>query len=83
MYAELIRILDAVQELSDALSMTHGTILVAHEESAETSNFIMQLADLLVEGLILSGVHLDLGLEVGEPLLLPLTTFEGGHTESY
>ena len=77
---ELIRILHATQELSNALSVAHGTILVTHEKGAKTSDFVMQLTNLLVERLILGRVHFNLGLKVGKPLLLSLSTFESGNT---
>lgn len=41
----------------------------------------MKLGDLTVEAVVLSRVHLNLGLEVSEPLLLPLSAFQCGHAE--
>jgi hypothetical protein len=80
MDVELVRILNAVEELTNALSMANGAILVAHKQGTKAADLIVKLANLLVERLIFCRVHLDLGLEVRKPLLLALTALESSDT---
>ncbi len=77
---EAIWILHPTQELADTLSVTDRAVFVAHEEGAEISNFVMKLCNLCVEVVILRRVHLNLGLEVSQPLFLSLSAFESGNT---
>lgn len=76
-----IRILHAVQELSNALSMADWTIFVAKKKGAKTPNLIMKLCHLGGETVVFGRVHFHLGLEVSQPLLLSLSTFQSGHPE--
>lgn len=80
MDVELIRVLDTVQELANTLRVTYRAVFMAHEKSAKAANLLMQLTHLLIQGFVLCRVHLNLGLEVSQPLLLALTALEGSHT---
>ena len=62
------------------LLMGNWAILVGQKHGLEGNDFLAELADLSGKLVILGGVHLDLGLQVLEPLLLALTALEGGDT---
>ena len=77
---EGVRVLHAIQKLADALGMTHWTIFVTHEQCSKISNLIVKLTNLLIEGLVFCRIHFHFGLEVCQPLLLALSTFQGSDT---
>jgi hypothetical protein len=79
---ELVGVLYTIEKLANALRMADWAVFVAHEKRTETSDLVVKLADLLVQRLILCRVHFDLGLEIGQPLLLALTTFQGCNTKT-
>lgn len=61
------------------LSLGDGTIFVSQEECFQVDNFLTQLSHRGGESIILSGEKLNLGLEIGQPLLFPLTTFQSSN----
>ncbi len=62
----------------DALLGGDGAVLVLHEDLAELQDLLAQRGDLLVQDIVLLAVEISLGLQILQPLLLPLATFEGG-----
>lgn len=59
---ESIRILHAIQELANALCMSHRAVFVTHEQSSQVAKLVVKLSDLTVETVILGRVHFHLGL---------------------
>lgn len=74
----LVGILHAREELADALRVTDVTVLVRNEYITQLSNLLVQCRHLRIQRVILSRIHFHFGLKVGKPLLLTLTTLEGG-----
>lgn len=64
----------------ETLLLGNGTILMSKQKSFEIDHLFSQLCNLLRQSVILAAKHLDLGLEISQPLLLALSTFEGSHT---
>jgi hypothetical protein len=65
---------------SDALLDRDWTVLVCKHNRLEIYQLFSQLCDSLRQSIIFSAEKLDLGLEIGKPLLLALPAFEGSHT---
>ena len=63
-----------------ALLLSDGTVFVGKQKSLEVDNLLSQLRNLLSQSFILTAKYLHLGLEVGKPLLLALSTFESRNT---
>lgn len=63
---------------SHTLRLRNRTILVRQQQSLQIDNLLAQLRDLCAERVVLAAEDLHLGLEVGKPLLLSLTTFQCG-----
>lgn len=63
---------------ADALRRADGAVTVCEKQTLEVNDFFAELGDGLGEGVVFGGEELDFGLKVCEPLLFPLTTFEGG-----
>jgi len=55
-----------------------GAVLVLHEDLAELQDLLAQRGDLLRQDVVLLAVEISFGLQILQPLLLPLATFEGG-----
>lgn len=64
------------------LLLGDGTVLVGEQKRLEIDNLLAELRNLRCEGIILTAKHFHLGLQVGKPLLLTLTTFQGGDTDA-
>lgn len=64
------------------LGLRHWAILVSKEKCLEIDNLLAKLGDSSREGVILCAKKLNLGLKVGEPLLLALSTLEGSNPGS-
>lgn len=58
------------------MGLGDGTVLVSQQESLEIHNLLSELGHGGGQRIILCGEELNLGLEVGQPLLLPLTTLQ-------
>jgi hypothetical protein len=56
---------------------------MCHEQCLQVHDFFAKLLILSVKRIILGCKDLDLGLQIGEPLLLSLTTLERGDTVSH
>lgn len=54
---------------------------MSKEKCLEIDNLLAKLGDSSREGVILRTKKLNLGLEVGEPLLLTLSTLEGSNPD--
>lgn len=80
MDAETVGILYTIKELTSALRMADWAVFMAHEQCTKTPGLLMYLAELLIEELIFSRVHLNLGLQVREPLLLSLAALQSSDT---
>lgn len=63
-----------------ALGLGDWTVFVREKQRLQVDNLLTQLGDSGREGVILGAEQLHLGLEVGKPLLLPLTALERGDT---
>lgn len=63
-----------------ALSLRDGAVLVSEQQRLEVYYLLTELSDGSRESIILCTEQLNLGLQVGKPLLLPLTTLEGSDT---
>jgi hypothetical protein len=61
------------------LSLRYWAILVSKEERLEVNNFLAKLSDGSRESIVLCAEELNLGLEVGKPLLLALSALEGSN----
>ena len=60
----------------EALRLRYGAVLVGQKQRLEVDNLFAKLSDGGTEGIVLRAEELNLCLEVGEPLLLTLTTLE-------
>jgi hypothetical protein len=49
---------------------------VGKKQRLEVDHLLAQLRHLCAQGIVLAAEDLHLGLQIGEPLLLALTTFE-------
>ena len=58
------------------LSLSHRAVSVRKQQAFQADNFFPQLSDLTRQRVVLSRKQFHLGLQIGEPLFLPLTTFE-------
>lgn len=63
-----------------SLGLGDRAILVSQQESLEVHNLLSELGHGGSQRIILGGEKLDLGLEIGQPLLLPLTTLQSRDT---
>jgi hypothetical protein len=63
----------------EVLLLADGAVLVSKQQRLEVDHLLPQLRDLGVQGVVLRSVGLDLGLQIGQPGLLTLTTFQGGN----
>lgn len=61
---------------TQALLMTYSTVLVLQQECLELDNLFAQLGALRRQSVVLLRKNFDLGLEVGQPLLLSLPTLK-------
>lgn len=64
----------------EALLLGDGAILVCEQEGLEVDDFFAKLGDLRSQGIVLTTEHFHLGLQVRQPLLLALTTFQSRNT---
>lgn len=64
----------------EALLLRDGTVFVRQEERLEIDHLFPELGNLGGKSIVLATKHFHFVLEVGEPLLLTLTTLEGSHT---
>lgn len=55
---------------------------MGEQQSLQVDDLFPQLGDLCSERVILTAEHFHLGLQVGKPLLLALTTFKGSDTRA-
>ncbi len=62
--------------VGETLSLRDGTVLVRDEQCLEVDNFFPQLRHLCRERVVLGAEQFHFGLQVGEPLLLPLTALQ-------
>lgn len=60
----------------------NGAVLVCEQHRLQVDNFFPQSLDLTVEVLVLGAEEFDLLLEVLQPLLLALATFESSDPET-
>lgn len=60
----------------ESLSLCHWAVLVSKQQGLEINNLFPKLSDLGRQCVILLAKQFDLLLEVGQPLLLALATFE-------
>ncbi len=65
--------------VGNSLGLGDWAVLVCEQHSFESDDLIAKDLDLAGKIIVLLGEHLDLGLEVGEPLLLALTALESGN----
>jgi hypothetical protein len=61
----------------ESLSLRYGAVLVCEQKCLEIHDFLAQLCDRSRQCVVLRAEQLDLGLEIGQPLLLALATLEG------
>lgn len=61
---------------AESLRLGNGTILVSEQQGFQVDNFFTELGHCGSESIILGSEQLNLGLKVGQPLLLALSTFE-------
>ena len=59
-----------------ALGLGDGAVLVGEEERLQVDNLLAELRHLRAQGIVLAAEYLDFGLQIGQPLLFPLSTFE-------
>jgi hypothetical protein len=64
----------------ETLLLRDRAVLMCKQQGLEAYDLLPQLRDLGGQGIVLRAEHLNLRLEVGQPLLLALATFEGGNT---
>lgn len=67
-------------EGTQTLGLRDWAIFVCQQESLEVDDFLTELSHSSGKSIILSSEKLDLGLEVGQPLLLALATLESSDT---
>lgn len=65
------------------LYLSNGAILVGYQNCLELEELFSQLGVLRVKLVVLTAIDLDFGLEVGQPLLLSLTTFERSNSAKW
>lgn len=65
---------------ADSLSLRDRAIFVREEQSLQIYNLLTQLSYLCTKGIILATEYFNFSLKVGKPLLLALSTFQGGDT---
>lgn len=64
------------------LSLRDRAVLVGEQEGLEVNDLLTKLSHGSREGIVLCTEQLDLGLQVGKPLLLSLAALKGGDTMS-
>lgn len=62
------------------MGLRDGAVFVGEQEGLEVHNLLAKLGHRGGKCIVLCREELNLGLEIGEPLLLPLTTLEGRDT---
>lgn len=65
---------------TQTLGLRDGAVFMGQQEGLEIHNLLAKLGYRGGKCIVLCREELNLGLEIGEPLLLPLTTFEGRDT---
>jgi hypothetical protein len=63
-----------------SLLLGDRAVLVGEQQCLQVDDFLPQLSDLCSQSIVLTAEHLHLGLQVGQPLLFALTTFECRNT---
>jgi hypothetical protein len=64
----------------ESLLLGDWAVLVSEQQRLQVDDFLPQLSNLRCEGIVLAAEHLHLCLQIGQPLLLALTTLERGNT---
>lgn len=62
-------------EGAESLGLGNGAVLVGEQKGLEVHNLLTELSHRSGQRIILGGEKLNLRLQVGQPLLLALTTF--------
>jgi hypothetical protein len=65
---------------ADSLGCRNRAVTVSEKKRLQVDDFLTELCHSLGQGVILGAEELDFGLQVGEPLLLALSTLERGDT---
>jgi hypothetical protein len=64
----------------EALLLCDRAVFVGQEKCFQVDDLLSQLGNLGGESVVLGAEHLNLGLKVCKPLLLPLATFQSRHS---
>ena len=65
------------------LSLGDRTVLVGKEQGLEVDNLLTELSDSCRQSVVLCTEELNLGLQIGKPLLLALSALECGDPDRY
>jgi hypothetical protein len=65
---------------AQTLSLRDGAVFVSQQERLQVHDLLTKLGHRRGKCIVLRREELDLGLEIGEPLLLPLTTLQSSDT---
>lgn len=76
----LVHLWHIVRSAGHALLLSDGTVLVRKQQSLQIDHLLPESRDSLLQGVVLLLVDIDLALQVGQPLLLPLATLERSNT---
>lgn len=63
------------------LGLRDRAVLVSQQKGFQVDNFLSELSDGSGQSIVFRGKELNLGLEVGQPLLLALTALQGRDTK--
>lgn len=64
---------------ADALRLRDRAVLVSKEHCLEVDDFFAHLSNLRRQSIVFCAEELNLGLQIGKPLLLPLATLQGSN----
>lgn len=71
-----------VRTLGHRRLLCDRAVLVCQEQSLQVHNFFPELSHLTLQSIVLRLIYINFSLQISEPLLLALATFQSGNTAS-